>query len=182
MVQDWNIRPRSHVCCTCQRPFADGEVYHTRLTFGAEGYARVDCCQTCWAQAESVGGQYSAWKGVFRVPPPEPERKVTKETAESLLRALVEAHDATRAAVIYILAVMLERQRVFVEREARTEEDGGRRVIYEHRRTGETFLVRDPQLRLDQIDAVQQEVMRLLTVGAPAPASAAEPAAPATNP
>ena len=31
-------------------------------------------------------------------------------------------------------------------------------LIYEHAKTGEVFVIPDPQLRLDQIEAVQNEV------------------------
>ena len=37
--------------------------------------------------------------------------------------------------------------------------------IYEHTKTGEVFVIPDPQLRLDQIEQVQQEVAALLAPG-----------------
>ena len=36
--------------------------------------------------------------------------------------------------------------------------------VYEHRKTGETFVVPDPGLRLDELEQVQQEVIALLGV------------------
>lgn len=79
------------------------------------------------------------------------------------MRDLIEEKNPARHNAIYILAVMLERQRVFVEREARTTEEGKRLVVYEHKKTGETFAITDPQLKLSEIDPVQQEIMALLT-------------------
>lgn len=96
------------------------------------------------------------------MPPREPDHRVRKETAEHLLRNLIKEENPGRTNAIYILAVMLERQRVFVEREARRTGDGRRLVIYEHKRTGETFAVTDPELRLAEVDPVQQEIMALL--------------------
>ena len=58
---------------------------------------------------------------------------------------------------------MLERQRVFVERDVKTLEDDSRVVVYEHRRTGETFAIPDPRLKLSEIEPLQQEIMLLLT-------------------
>ena len=44
-----------------------------------------------------------------------------------------------------------------------TDEAGGRRLLfYEHAATGETFVVTDPGLRLDQLEEVQREVSELL--------------------
>jgi hypothetical protein len=41
--------------------------------------------------------------------------------------------------------------------------DGGRRVlIYEQGTTGDVFVVPDPQLRLDELESVQNEVAELL--------------------
>jgi hypothetical protein len=41
--------------------------------------------------------------------------------------------------------------------------DGGRRVlIYEQGSTGDVFIVPDPQLRLDELENVQNEVAELL--------------------
>ena len=57
---------------------------------------------------------------------------------------------------------MLERKRVL--KQVKTESrDGGRRVlIYEQGATGDAFIVPDPQLRLDELENVQNEVAELL--------------------
>ena len=62
----------------------------------------------------------------------------------------------------YILAVMLERKKLLKEIETRRGEDGSRLRIYEHTKTGEVFIVPDPQLRMDQIADVQGQVAGLL--------------------
>jgi hypothetical protein len=178
MAQEWNIRPRGVSCSACEAAFADGQAYFTRLTFQGPDYMRGDFCATCWAAEAPRSAGYSSWKGIFHVPPAEPERRVGKEMAEFLLRDLIEANDPSRKRVIYILAVMLERQRVFVERDVKTLEDGGRVVVYEHRRTGESFPITDPRLKLSEIEPLQQEIMILLTGQAADSPPAPEPLAP----
>jgi hypothetical protein len=168
MSQDWDIKPRHKECCDCRREFADRQVYYARLVYGTEGYQRADFCAGCWPQQSQGQTHYSMWQGMFRVPPPEPERKIKKETAESLLRELMEHPDEAKAAVIYILAVMLERQRLLLERETETRSDGVRLVIYEHRKTGESFVIRDPKLQLNELERVQNDVLQLLKRPAPA--------------
>jgi hypothetical protein len=113
------------------------------------------------------------WKGIYRLPPIEPDRTIKRETAETLLRQLIAENNPARRQVIYILCVMLERQRLLVEREVRSEPNGERLVVYEHRKTGESFVIADPQLKLTDLDQVQQEVLALLT-GAPAESSETE--------
>lgn len=174
MSQDWDIRPRSVSCQACQTPFTDKQPYYTRLIFQTQGYERGDYCETCWPKAVAQQPRYSAWKGLFRVPPPEPEKTVKKETAETLLRGQLGNEPERHRNTIYILAVMLERQRIFVERDVRQDEAGRPVIVYEHRKTGETFVIPDPQLKLTDLEPVQQEVMAMLG-GPAAPATAVTP-------
>ena len=83
-------------------------------------------------------------------------------TWEALLRRLVEEDDPANAGVVYILAVMLERKRQLVERDAKARPEGGILRVYEHRASGDTFVILDPQLRLDAIADVQRRVIELL--------------------
>lgn len=173
--QDWDIRERSETCLRCGRPFVDRQPFVSLLEFGPEGYVRQDFCEPCWPGVEKSRA-LSIWKSVFRPAPPPPEEPLKKETAESLLRRLMESHNLTHGRAIFILAVMLERRRVLAERDVQTREDGVKVRVYEHRRTGEVFLVPDPQLRLDQLEEVQREVTALLagpaeSCGAPGPAA-----------
>jgi hypothetical protein len=90
--------------------------------------------------------------------PPEP---LPKENAEELFRRLVAAADRANANACYVLAAMLERKRVL--KQIQTEHgDHGRVLIYEHAKTGDVFVVPDPQLRLDELGDVQTEVAQLL--------------------
>lgn len=163
MAQEWNIKTRSTACSACQAAFVDGQPYHTRLVFQEHDYNRGDFCEACWAAELVTNPGYSSWKGYYKMPPTEPDRRIKKETAEHLLRDLIEAADTTKTSVIYILAVMLERQRVLVEREVQTLDDGSRVVIYEHKKTAETFAITDPKLKLSELDEVQKDIMALLT-------------------
>ncbi len=165
MAQDWDIKPRGSECYACRTPFADGQAYWAALFRGEEGYVRADRCECCWEREEREPGAsvpYSSWQGVFRMPPPPDAEPLRKETAETLLRRLMEDEERDQTNVIYILAVMLERKRTLVERDVRVDDDGAVTRVYEHRKTGETFLVPDPQLQLDQLEHVQQQVVELL--------------------
>ncbi|PYK62291.1 MAG: hypothetical protein DME21_06760, partial [Verrucomicrobia bacterium] len=116
----------------------------------------------------------SHWQGVFEVPPAQPE-PIQKETAESLLRKLVEQNDLKYGAAGFILAVMLERKRILKIKE-QLQRDGRRVFIYEHPKTGDVFTIADPNLRLDQLEDVQRDVAHLLEQGLN-PTAEAQPAA-----
>lgn len=160
-MTEWDIQSRGDTCTNCQRPFADKEAYHTLLSMDATGYARRDLCGACFGST-SRAGVLSYWQGEFKLPPPPPPEAIQKETAETLLRKLVESTDPSHTAARYILAVMLERKRILKHRDTVREEDGAELMVYEHARTGESFTLPDPHLRLDQLAQVQEEVAALL--------------------
>ena len=163
MAQDWDIRPRSSLCSECEKPFENNETYYSALIFGNDGYQRGDFCVGCWVGKEEELAPFSSWKGLFLVPPETPDDEpLKKETAESLLRRLIEDDDADNAPVIYILTVMLERKKILAEKDVLIDETGVVRRIYEHRTTGETFLILDPQLKLDRLEEVQMRVVEML--------------------
>ncbi|MDD4870342.1 MAG: hypothetical protein PHR77_07260 [Kiritimatiellae bacterium] len=163
MAQDWDIKARSESCHECKMAFQDKQQYFSALVFGNEGYVREDYCGRCWMGGKKdVTSPYSQWQGVFRPPPPPPEEALKKETAETLLRRLIQDGDASKKNVMYILAVMLERKRILAERDIQKHDDGAKVIVYEHKKTGETFLVPDPGLHLDQLEHVQKEVVEML--------------------
>lgn len=148
------------------------------LRFSPEGYVREDFCTPCWAgRKPETGGAVSAWAALWLAPEKKATEALKKETAESLLREMMETDDPARRNVIFILAVMLERRRILVEKEVQVQPDGQKIRVYEHKQTGESFVVPDPQLRLKEIESVQLEVMELL--GIPPPPGKGPRAAPA---
>lgn len=165
MSTDWNIQAPANICTACNKTFTDGEPLFSRLQFSAEGYARRDYCAVCWSDPARSGAT-GVWRGVFRAPPPPAEEPLKKETAESLLRHLMETEDAKHGNAIFILAVMLERRRILAERDVQTRDDGVKIRVYEHKKSGETFFIPDPELKLAELQHVQEEVITLLG-GAP---------------
>ncbi len=181
---EWNIQSRGHVCESCGKTFADKEGYHTLLFDERSDFRRSDVCQACWESQHSHGarerkGFVSHWQGVYEAPAPAREA-IQKETAETLLRKLVELNDPRYIPAGYILAVMLERKRLLKVKEQITRE-GQRVFVYEQPGTGDVFTIIDPGLQLNQLEAVQRDVAELLEHGlnppAPAAATAATPEA-----
>lgn len=162
MAQDWDIKPRGEACTKCSIPFADGQIYFSELSLNGADYVRSDVCEICKAANAEENPPISSWRAVFKAPPPPEEEALKKETAETLLRKLMDKEDSAHLNVIFVLAVMLERKRILIERDIRTEDDGAMIRVYEHRPTGDTFLIREPHLRLDQLEHVQEEVVVML--------------------
>lgn len=162
MTQDWDIKSRSAACTTCTIAFNEDQPYLSALFSGDGGFERGDFCEACWETRTDGLDPFSFWQGVYHKPPTGPEDPLKKETAESLLRKLMEDEDPQNEAVIYILAVMLERKKTLVEKDVTVDDVGAVHRVYEHRQTGETFFIPDPQLQLDQLENVQIRVIEML--------------------
>jgi hypothetical protein len=177
-MNEWNIQSRAHACETCQQPFADKQVYHTLLFEVPPDLRRTDVCEPCWqtqfADASIQKGLISRWQGVYEAPPPVVDA-IQKETAETLLRKLIEQNDPRYAPAGFILAVMLERKRVLKVKE-QIVRDGHRTIIYEQAKTGDVFTINDPNLHLDQLEEVQRDVAALLEHGLNPPPTVLTPA------
>ena len=176
-MNEWNIQSCAHACEACQQPFADRQPYHTLLLDVPPDLRRTDICEPCWQKQSAHGGPAPAgfishWQGVYEAPPPVVDA-IQKETAETLLRKLIEQNDPSHAPAGYILAVMLERKRVLKVKE-QIFRDGKRTFIYEQPRTGDIFTIADPDLHLDQLEQVQRDVAALLEHGLNPPVVAPE--------
>lgn len=176
-MNEWNIQSRANACEACGQSFADKQQYHTLLyDEHQEHLRRMDICDACWKNQFSDGarerkGFVSHWKGIFEVPPPVVD-PIQKETAETLLRKLIELNDAKYAPAAYILAVMLERKRLLKVKE-QIKRENQRVFIYDHPKTGEIFTITDPELHLGQLEQVQHDVAQLLEHGLNPPAAEA---------
>jgi hypothetical protein len=166
-MDNWNIQSRAPACQSCSQPFADKQVYHTLLFDVPPDLRRSDICDPCWQKqntgdTRSRAGFISHWQGIYEAPlVADP---IKKETAETLLRKLIEQNDPRYAPAGYILAVMLERKRLLKVKE-QVIRDGKRVFIYEQPTTGDVFTITDPHLRLDQLEEVQRDVSALLEQG-----------------
>ena len=165
LAESWHVRSRSRECAATRRPFEDGETIVTALFPDPEssGYLRRDYCVDAWQQrAPDEDAPFSFWKTKFTAPKQAGEEDpAEKLSAEEILQRLVEEDQDHTENTRYILAVMLERQKTLRETDSQRTPNGILRV-YEHRRTGEVYLIRDPDIPLDQVEAVQQEVIVLL--------------------
>jgi len=185
LQESWHIRSRARECAASGKPFEEGETIVTALfpDPDSSGYLRRDYTLEAWEQREAdAEPPFSSWRARYQPPPreekPDPMRK---EDPEALLRRLVDEDEEHTETIRYILAVMLERQKLLRETDTQPIPSGILRV-YEHRKTGDAFLIRDPQIPLAEVERVQQEVVLLLEHGGRLPpAEPADEDAPATE-
>lgn len=172
MQQEWSIQSRGDRCAATGEPFLDGQYFYTLLYREDAGFRREDLSEPAYAARDSSAAQpFSLWRSKFEKPAEKPPEAIERASAEEMLRWYMERDGKGFANVRYILAVMLERKRQLKEVETRRTESGLVRV-YTHGKSGEIFVIPDPELRLEQLAEVQMEVMDLLTAGRPSEAAA----------
>ncbi len=175
MVEQWHIKSRGRACAETGRTFEDGETICTALFFGddEDGFSRRDFSLEAWdARPPEAEQPFSFWRSVYQAPVTEEKPQVVrKENAEDLLKRLVEEDEEHTENVRFILAVMLERQKLLRETDTTRTPTGILRV-YEHRKNGDVFLIKDPDIPLDQVEAIQTEVLALLEPSGQRPESA----------
>ncbi len=174
IAENWHVRSRGRECAATQRTFVDGEVIVTALFPDPEssGYLRRDYCVDGWtAHQETEEKPFSFWRTTYTAAPNnEAAIAAEKLSAEEILQRLVEEDEDHTENTRYILAVMLERQKLLRETDSQRTPSGILRV-YEHRKTGEVFIVKDPDIPLSEVEAVQKEVFILLENNGRTPAS-----------
>ena len=161
LSNEWAIKHRADCCAVTQRRFVTGEYFYTLLYHGADGYRREDLSEEAWQNRNENIRPFSFWKSRYEPVPPKSAEPLPKENAEQLFRRLI-ASDSPPANACYVLAAMLERKRILKQIKTESRTDGTRVLIYEQRSTGDVFIVPDLQLRLDELETVQNEVAELL--------------------
>ncbi len=165
LADSWHVRSRSRECAATQQAFTDGEAIITALFPDPEasGYLRKDYRIEAWEKrGDDEEAPFSFWKTKFAAPTSDADEDPMENLSpEELLARLIEEDQEHTENTRYILAVMLERQKLLRETDSQHTPTGILRV-YEHRKNGEIYLVRDPNIPLAEIEAIQEEVIILL--------------------
>jgi hypothetical protein len=164
MKEPWSIKSRARVCAATEVAFVSGQKVRAAIfpDPDSSGYLRKDFTLDAWAAREEEELPFSTWITTFEPPVLEGKPEdVVDQDPESLLRKMVADDEEHTENARYILAVMLERKKLLRETDTQEVPSGILRV-YEHRKTGDVFLIKDPQIPLSDVDRVQEEVRALL--------------------
>lgn len=145
-------------------------MFYTAIWFDPElnEYARRDVCTDAWKQEQEIRKPIASWRSIYRKAEVEARPEIApKASAQELLQRFIEEGDPKTENARYILALMLERKRQLVQT-AEKEIDGHKMLFYENKKTGEIFIVRDPELLLEEVVQIQEEVATILAFGGPA--------------
>ena len=164
IIQDWKIRGRTHECAHTQRAFVDKERIYTAIFVDpdSDNWVRRDYSSEAWDKIhEKFEPQpFSHWGSAYRAPIVQENTEVLgKASAETMLRRMIDENEKHTENARYILALMLERKKTLIPlEETETDETGRKFLVYQHKHTGDDFIVVDPELKLDEIVSIQEEV------------------------
>lgn len=172
MVENYSIKSRSHRCHVSDEPFVEDQVFVAAIFPDPEsdGYLRLDYSVAAW-EARDDGEQepFSFWRSHYKPPVKEEQVQVSALDPETLFAKLIDEDEAHTENARFILAAMLERKKIIRETDTQQLPTGLLR-IYEHRKTGDVYIVKDPQIALSDVESIQDEVQQLLDPERYAPA------------
>jgi len=166
-MRNWEIRSRNRNCSGCQAPFRVGQIYHCLLDFGGDEPRREDFCQRCWEEkalsTKKKGRDRAYWRATFKkLYQPVEDERIKKDMVQRLFEKYIRSELPEHVNLCYILALLQERKKIFIPRKRTRDHRGDEVVVYERRDSGETYMVRDPGLSLDQAEAVEKQIQNLI--------------------
>lgn len=164
MKEPWSIKSRARECAITGEPFEAGQQIRAAIfpDSDSSGYLRKDFSLQAWDDRADEEAPFSTWLTHYEPPVVEEKAEdVVDQDPETLLHKMVEEDEEHTENARYILAVMLERKKLLRETDTQNVPSGILRV-YEHRKTGDVYIIKDPQIPLSDVDRVQEEVKQLL--------------------
>ena len=155
---NWNIRKISNSCYKSKDLFDDNETVISELVFENGIFERRDYKNQFF---DANNQSLSSWKTIFKLQKPK-EEIIKKDSIEDLLRKKISLESNDSINIIFILAIMLERKKVLIEKSFFFDDNNKKIRIYEHKKTNESFTIIDPQLSLNEIEPLKEEVYDLI--------------------
>ena len=142
--EQWSVKKCSSKCSKTGRDFEDQEIVTSVLKFVDGSFERFDYTNIendiDEISSDGSSGGVFVWKTQFRLPIAK-EEVVQNENVESLLRRMILKEDPKDQNIIFILAVMLERKKILVERGTQNLENDSKSVSYTHLTLPTTVIV-----------------------------------------
>lgn len=158
-MTEYQIQPHTRRCTATGRELQPGDRYYTALLEEGDHFVRQDFAGDAWKGPPA--GAFSFWSG--RVPAPDQPHKprFDDDVLEECFQRLEGQSEPSRINFRYVVALLLIRRKRF-RFEQTLDEDGVEKLQLSNIRTGDQYLVLNPQLSDEQMADVQAEVFRVL--------------------
>jgi hypothetical protein len=148
----------------------DGESHYTAIYLDPKTaeYTRRDIALEAWEQELTERTPFSKWKAVYQKTLTEAKPDITsRESPLSLLQRLIDEDQSYTENARFILVALLERKRILAQTAVKENDQGDKMLFYQNKKTGDVYIIRDPELRLEELASVQEEVATLLGFTSP---------------
>jgi hypothetical protein len=156
---DYQIQASSRRCATTGREIQPGERYYSVLFEEGDTFVRRDYSEAGWQGPPE--GAFSFWKTRLAVGNTPRRPPIDDALLLDCFHRLEGAHEPSKVGFRYVMALLLMRRKRF--RLEQTRREGEQEVLlFRCTRKGDRYQVVDPGLSDDELDAIQEEVFRVL--------------------
>lgn len=157
-----NVVTRPGVCCACEKPLAEQEIYFATLIESPEGFFRRDYCEPCWK--EDFGREaFSFWQARIPAKEEKPKLFVDKEILRQIFTRLAHSDDESKQPFTFVLTLILMRKRLvkYLSTEHRDEKELWVVKLSGSDRDQEYRIV-NPHLTEDQLEHIRDQLSEVL--------------------
>ena len=160
MSVEFDIQGPTRVCAATGRELNAGDRIYTVLTDEAGKFVRKDYAADAWPGPPA--GAVAFWMG--RVPASHKPRKPTfnDDLLLDCFHHLTGTPDPDRVKFRYVVALLLMRRKRLKFEDLRQADGGGHVLLVRDAKTGSRHEIVDPRLTEAEIEAVQDEVFKVL--------------------
>lgn len=168
---EWHISKSNSNCNVCLKPFETGDTLHSCIEENKDDLplTRLDFCEKCWDNSEKQKVLFN-WKTIKSKELNKKPLIVDNEVLLNLFERLKESESERNRSYAYLLSLILMRKRVLVFEDVEVV-NGEEYMVMKFRlkRDGEVenevVKVLDPQLNIEEINALEADLNKLIAVG-----------------
>jgi hypothetical protein len=158
-MTDYQIQASSRRCAATGREIRPGEAYYSVLLEEGGTFTRRDYSEPAWAGPPA--GALGFWRTRLQAGQAPRRLPIDDELLLECFRRLEGEHEPGKLGFRYVLALLLVRRRRLRLEDGRREA-GQEVLLLRCPRTGDRLEAVDPGLSDDELEAVQEDVFRVL--------------------
>ena len=157
---EWEIKRSSNGCLLCNKEFSEGEEYYSALFDENSIFTRKDFCTSCWNKGKE-SGLFSFWKTKVPKKDKPAQAFINIEVLLDMFIRLEGNNETHQRNLRYVLALYLIRKKVF-KLKSLGKQDGKEIFTLYYPKEDREFIVDNPSLKEEEIDAITSEMSQLL--------------------
>ena len=158
---EWQINKSAKSCIHCDMSFGEDEEYFSALYDIDDIFTRRDYCFECWSKATDEG-VFSYWKTKVQKKPVKEQRYANIDVFYDLFLRTEDEKDLSRVNFRYVLSLYLMRKKVLKLQETLKSNGDEFLILHDLNNEGRETRVLKPLLGAEELNAVTEEIGKLL--------------------